>query len=550
MKKNIVNIVVIASLCLMVLMPFFISNNVDALEGSFVVYGYIDQSNGSDVPLGTTVTITDVTTSSSDTTTTFNNGGDTGAYQYDLYGLSSCSDGDTITVNATYGGEIGSETYILDVTDPSKNMSFQLTNMQTYHTDYFNASINVTGSGSGSGVPVISDPSPGDLATVTTDYAELSVLISDSDGDTVDVVFYNAFTGALLGSDTVVGGSGRAEYNWTGLSFGMGYSWNCSASDGVNTTWSSNYRFTTSFETMTTVFSPSPASGAVNVSLPPELSVWVYDGDNSEITVRFYDNNDVLIHMDIVNLSSSPTGQASVPYASASSSDTLYEWYVMATTETNMSVRYPVAGYLNFTTIDTSAASHVFISIEAYDRVSKETLSGLSINGTPIPYEISHSSNETHYLLDYLESSYPDLSMVQIKVSKAGYKSYSEWFPFENGDYIIPLTPHGDGGGSGDVSWDLFDVGESALENAFGSANAGWFGALLMFLGWFYVGGYRWQLEFRPLALGFVFLLMVAVGISWLPLYAGAVVTIVAIVLFAVKYRDYLVPGMGGGTRE
>ncbi len=93
-----------------------------ALDQPFPVYGYIKNSDGEPLPAGVSVIIKDVDKSTQISVSTQQNG----YYQANLYNLPNCEDGDTITVYCSYNGEENSKSFILDVSQPSKNISFSL----------------------------------------------------------------------------------------------------------------------------------------------------------------------------------------------------------------------------------------------------------------------------------------------------------------------------------------------------------------------------------------------------------------------------------------
>ena len=93
-----------------------------ALDQPFPVYGYIKDSDGNPLPSGVKVIIRDLTKSTQMAVYTSKNG----YYQADLYNLPDCEDGDLIEVYCSYGNEVNSKSFVLDVTQPSKNVSFSL----------------------------------------------------------------------------------------------------------------------------------------------------------------------------------------------------------------------------------------------------------------------------------------------------------------------------------------------------------------------------------------------------------------------------------------
>ncbi len=81
-------------------------------SGSYFVRGYIDMNNGSDIPSGQIVTLTNNENSNSITTTTLANG----AYQANVgdSGI-GCSDGDQIIINCSYEGQVGENATNIDI---------------------------------------------------------------------------------------------------------------------------------------------------------------------------------------------------------------------------------------------------------------------------------------------------------------------------------------------------------------------------------------------------------------------------------------------------
>jgi len=88
-------------------------------------------------------------------------------------------------------------------------------------------------------------PSPADEATSVPVSPELSVLVSDPDGDTMTVTFYDALDDSVIGTVEGVTSGNRAEVTWSGLSYGTVYSWYVQAGDGEATATSDPWSFTT-----------------------------------------------------------------------------------------------------------------------------------------------------------------------------------------------------------------------------------------------------------------------------------------------------------------
>jgi len=90
-----------------------------------------------------------------------------------------------------------------------------------------------------------SDPFPFSGATDVPVNPELSVFVFDSEGDVMDVSFYNAETHQLIASDTDVQSSTRASVTWNGLQNVTLYRWYAIADDGEGTNQSEVWEFTT-----------------------------------------------------------------------------------------------------------------------------------------------------------------------------------------------------------------------------------------------------------------------------------------------------------------
>ena len=89
------------------------------------------------------------------------------------------------------------------------------------------------------------NPVPSDLAYNVDANPTLSVDVSDDDGDTLIVTFYNASDNSVIGSDTVTGGNGTASTTWSGVTSEMVCQWYVIANDGKSATQSATCTFTT-----------------------------------------------------------------------------------------------------------------------------------------------------------------------------------------------------------------------------------------------------------------------------------------------------------------
>ncbi|TFG07059.1 MAG: hypothetical protein EU539_05945, partial [Promethearchaeota archaeon] len=109
------------------------------------------------------------------------------------------------------------------------------------------------------------DPSPSDGASGVILDPELSVVVSDPDGGTLDVEFYNADGDILLGTDSDVLNGTTASFTWSGRAEGITYSWYVVVDDGIATTQSSTWTFTTNHPPNAPSGPESPSHGASGV---------------------------------------------------------------------------------------------------------------------------------------------------------------------------------------------------------------------------------------------------------------------------------------------
>ena len=174
-----------------------------------------------------------------------------------------------------------------------------------------------------------SDPSPADGAVDVGTSPTLTVSVTDPDGDTMTVRFYDASDDSLIGTASGVSSGTTASVVWSGLSFDTTYEWYAVADDGHDTTQSATWSFTTvaANQAPNAPSDPSPADGAVDVGTSPTLRVAVSDPDGDAMTVRFYDASDDSLIGTASGVSSGTT--ASVVW-SGLSFDVEYEWYAVA----------------------------------------------------------------------------------------------------------------------------------------------------------------------------------------------------------------------------
>ncbi len=96
--------------------------------------------------------------------------------------------------------------------------------------------------------PTNPDPTDGETGVLTD--VTLSVDVSDPDGDSLNVSFYNASDDSLIGTDTNVNSGSRASVDWLNLAKNSDYSWYTVSDDGMNTTQSDTWIFHTVLPSM------------------------------------------------------------------------------------------------------------------------------------------------------------------------------------------------------------------------------------------------------------------------------------------------------------
>ncbi len=206
----------------------------------------------------------------------------------------------------------GNYEVILNVTDDTGN----------HDTDTCSIAVN--------GAPdAPTDPTPIDGATDVSTSPVLSVIISDPDGDSMNVTFYDASDDSVIGTDNDVADGGTAEIDWTGLSESTEYRWYAVADDGRLTTQSTTWSFTTSTGNSApdAPSNPSPEDGAMDVNTSPILYVSVSDSDGDTMTVTFYDASDDSV---IGSNSGVADGDRAQVAWSGLALDTEYTWYAVA----------------------------------------------------------------------------------------------------------------------------------------------------------------------------------------------------------------------------
>ncbi len=279
----------------------------------YSVDGYVKKG---DSPLSTgTVTITNSVTGESDTTLT----NDTGYYTYALMNLpSNYSVGDDVTATCTYEGDTVSNSTTVSSQNGSDRLNLSLP------ADLNNAP----------NAPI--NPSPPDGATGIGTSPTLSVYVTDPDGDSMDVTFYNASDDTSIATTTSSSGT-TAGITLTGLSLNRTYRWYVKANDGEITACSNTWEFTTSMEAEANdppaePSNPSPYDGETDVSTTPSLSVYVSDPNGDTMNVTFYNASD---DTEIGSKNVLNNDTISVTWGGLVK-DRTYHWYVNVSDGTNI----------------------------------------------------------------------------------------------------------------------------------------------------------------------------------------------------------------------
>jgi len=172
---------------------------------------------------------------------------------------------------------------------------------------------------------VVNSPTDGESG-VTSD-AELKVDISDANGDSMDVTFYNAPDDTQIGStQTGVSDGGTASVTWDNLSAGNSYSWYAVADDGSATTTSSTWSFTVNIPPdRPSVNNPSDGVSGTDDSV--NLNVAVNDPDGDSMDVCFYDSSDdsqIACNTGVADGNSTSVTWSGLSWGSQ------YSWYAVA----------------------------------------------------------------------------------------------------------------------------------------------------------------------------------------------------------------------------
>jgi outer membrane protein assembly factor BamB len=178
------------------------------------------------------------------------------------------------------------------------------------------------------------NPSPSQGDTQISLNPTLSVDVSDPDGDTMDVTFYDASDDSVISTDFNVASGSTASVTWSGLERGFDYTWYAVADDGTDSTKGDDLPFYDFWFFATLNDCPdepatrSPADGATGLGLNPTLSISVYDNDDNTMTAEFLDVADVTNPISIGTVNNLHNGDTASVQWNGLSPGTTYYWRV------------------------------------------------------------------------------------------------------------------------------------------------------------------------------------------------------------------------------
>jgi hypothetical protein len=118
---------------------------------------------------------------------------------------------------------------------------------------------------------------------------EISVLVSDPDGDPLDVAFYDASGPTLIDTVYSVASGSRVSIVWSDLEYGTTYQWFTIAFDGEEETFSDTWEFETIENPNTPPYTPCDPSGPnpVYAEYTWEYNSMTTDPDDDHIFYRW-----------------------------------------------------------------------------------------------------------------------------------------------------------------------------------------------------------------------------------------------------------------------
>ncbi len=175
-----------------------------------------------------------------------------------------------------------------------------------------------------------SNPSPANGSIDVSITPTLTAIVSDPDGDTLDVSFYWQ-NGTLIEMKTNIVSGTEVNYSITiSLEYNTSYTWYAIVTDGEYQNQSPMWIFTTipslgGNNPPSESSNPSPANGSIDVSITPTLTAIVSDPDGDTLDVSFYWQNGTLIGNQ-TNVTSGSTANCTIDTPLQNNQS--YIWYV------------------------------------------------------------------------------------------------------------------------------------------------------------------------------------------------------------------------------
>ncbi len=139
-----------------------------------------------------------------------------------------------------------------------------------------------------------SDPNPEDGSTEIPTNAVISVYVSDPEGNTMDISFYNAVTQELIDTAYNAPSFTRTHVTWKNLSINTTYFWYTIADDGTYTNQSDTWKFTVGETTNNPPEAPTingPLNGNVGIDYTYNFSTMDPDQDKVYYYINWGDGN-------------------------------------------------------------------------------------------------------------------------------------------------------------------------------------------------------------------------------------------------------------------
>ncbi len=177
------------------------------------------------------------------------------------------------------------------------------------------------------------DPEPGNGSTEVSTTVQLNVTVTDPDGDSMNITFYNSVDDTTIGTDNHVPNGSTATAEWSELNSNTTYKWYTTANDGSTTNTSDTWTFTTKTETTGNsppeITSHTPSNGEkVGNKTHQELTITVEDPDGQDMNVTFINAS----NGNTLNTNTSIPSGTTVKYNwTELNTNTTYEWYVNVT---------------------------------------------------------------------------------------------------------------------------------------------------------------------------------------------------------------------------